>query len=269
MRRTPGLPRVSGSAVRAEVVKVFGLRSTWALLLTANFVGLVIGVMTLHSVAASWFSLSSADRMGFDPTADALTGFQFTQLALGAWGALVATGEYAHGTISSTLTAVPRRGNVYVAKLVVLASVSAPLSLITVVATWTLGQTALRGQGLDASWDDPGVVRALVSATLVLTVVTVLGYGLGALLRHTALALSAMVAVLFLAWPAARAIESITYLPDRWLIANAADALVSTHPVTGPNALRTPTPGAAVLEIVVYLVVILGLGAWRFHRDPP
>ena len=43
--------------------------------------------------------------------------------------------------------------------------------------------------------------------------------------------------------------SSITYLPDRWLIANAADALVSTHPVTGPNALRTLTPGAAVLEI--------------------
>ena len=78
-----------------------------------------------------------------------------------------------------------------------------------------------------------------------------------------------MVARLFLAWPAARAIESITYLPDRWLIPNAADALVSTHPVTGPNAVRTPTPAAAVLEIVVYLAVILGLGAWRFHGDPP
>ena len=50
-----------------------------------------------------------------------------------------------------------------------------------------------------------------------------------------------MVGVVFLAWPVARAVEGFSYLPDRWLLVNAADVLVSTHPPTGPNALRTPS----------------------------
>jgi hypothetical protein len=43
--------------------------------------------------------------------------------------------------------------------------------------------------------------------------------------------------------------------------------LVSTHPVTGPNALRTPSFAMACVELVAYLVVCLGLGAWRATRD--
>ena len=111
-------------------------------------------------------------------------------------------------------------------------------------------------------------MRAVLSAGLFLTAVTVLGFGLGGLLRHTAAAMAVLVGMLFLAWPAARAVEGITYLPDRWLLVNAADALVTTHPITGPNALRMPGPADAVLEIIVYLVVILGLGARRMLQDP-
>lgn len=256
------------SAVRAEVVKTLGLRSTWVLLVASNVLGILVGVMTLRSTAASWVTVSAAERLAFDPTADAFTGFQFTQLALGAWGVLAATGEYAHGTISSTLTAVPRRGTAFAAKLFMLTAVSVPMSLVSAFAAWALGQAILRGHGIDAALGDPGVVRSIVATGLILTLVTVLGFGLGALLRHTGAGLSLMVAMLFLAWPVARAVEGISYLPDRWLVANASDALVSTRPIVGPNALRAPTVSMAVVEMVVYLLVITGLGAWRFRQDP-
>ena len=108
----------------------------------------------------------------------------------------------------------------------------------------------------------------MLSAGLILTVVTVIGFGLGALLRHTASALVVLVGLLFLSWPAARAVEGLSYLPDRWLLVNAADVLVATHPVVGPNALRTPGVLGAVVELVVYLVVILGLGLGRMLQDP-
>jgi ABC-2 type transport system permease protein len=80
--------------------------------------------------------------------------------------------------------------------------------------------------------------------------------------------LDALVGVIFLAWPAARALEGISYLPDRWLLVNAADALVTTAPIRGPNAMRTPGPWMAVIEVVAYLVVLLGLGGWRMLQDP-
>jgi ABC-2 type transport system permease protein len=255
-------------AVRAETRKLLGLRSTWLILGLANLAGLLIGVLTLHSTAASWSTLSPSDRAAFDPTADAFTGFQFTQLALAAWGVLAATGEYAHRTIDSTLTAVPRRGIVFTAKLAVVALVSLPLSLVSVAVTWAVGQVVLHRSALDAALSDPGVVRAVLCAGLFLTAVTVLGFGLGVLLRHTAVALCVLFGLLFLAWPAARAVEGFSYLPDRWLLVNAADALVTTHPITGPNAVRTPGVSAAALEILVYLVVVLGLGAGRNRHDP-
>ena len=256
-------------AARSELRKLFALRSTWLILGLANLLGVLVGVMTLHSAGSAWPTMSPADRAAFDPTADAFTGFQFTQLALGAWGVLVATGEYAYGGIAPTLTAVPRRGIVFTAKVAVVSLVSLPLSLASVFLAWLLGQHALQGRGLDAALSDPGVVRSVLSAGLILTVVSVLGFGLGALLRHTAAALVLLVGLLFLAWPAARAVEGISYLPDRWLLVNAADALVTTHgTISGPNALRTPGAGTAVVEIMVYLVVILGLGAHRMLRDP-
>ena len=76
-----------------------------------------------------------------------------------------------------------------------------------------------------------------------------------------------MVALVFLAWPVARAVEGFSYLPDRWLLVNAADVLVSTHAPTGPNALRTPSFTLACVELITYLVVLLGAGAWRATRD--
>jgi hypothetical protein len=97
--------------------------------------------------------------------------------------------------------------------------------------------------------------------------VTVVGFGLGAVIRHTAGALTVMFALVFLAWPVARAVESVTYLPDRWLLVNAADALVSIHSPTGPNALRTPSLGIACLELGTYVVVLMTAGAWRANQD--
>jgi hypothetical protein len=59
-----------------------------------------------------------------------------------------------------------------------------------------------------------------------------------------------------------------SYLPDRLLLVNAARALASTHPVTGPQADRIPSLGMAYLDLLIYLVVFLGGAAWRMARDP-
>ena len=169
--------------------------------------------------------------------------------------------------MSATLVASPRRLQVYAAKVIVLTMVVLPICMGSTFMAFTLGQRAVATRHLDVAMSDPHVLRAVVGAGLFMVVVSLVGFGLGAFIRHTAGALTAMFALVFLAWPVARAVETFSYLPDRWLLVNAADALVSTHPSTGPNALRTPSMLMACVELSTYVVVFLVLGAWRASKD--
>ena len=100
-----------------------------------------------------------------------------------------------------------------------------------------------------------------------MAVVTMVGFGLGAVIRRTAGAMAAMVALVFLAWPAVRAMESFTSLPDRMLLVNAADALTAIHSASDAHPERIPSFGFACLDLVLYLATFLGLAAWRISRD--
>jgi hypothetical protein len=61
-------------------------------------------------------------------------------------------------------------------------------------------------------------------------------------------------------------LESWFYLPDHLLLANAADVLTRATPPGGPHAARLPSMGRAWLDLALYLVVFLALGAWRTTR---
>ena len=68
-----------------------------------------------------------------------------------------------------------------------------------------------------------------------------------------------MLALVFLAWPAVRATESFTSLPDRMLLVNAADALTAIHSASGAHPKPVPYFGFACLDLVLYLATFLGL----------
>ncbi len=60
------------------------------------------------------------------------------------------------------------------------------LTIPAVLIAFLVGQAILSSQHIQASFSDPGVARAVVGAALYLTVVGMLGLGLGALVRSTA-----------------------------------------------------------------------------------
>jgi ABC-2 type transport system permease protein len=253
--------------LRSELLKLRSLPSTYLVIVTAVCVGLGVGVLEMVSTSHHWLQLDPQERAAFDPVADSFSGFEFAELAFGAFGVLAITTEYATGTMSATLVATPVRMKVYAAKVAALMLVVVPICVASTFATFILGQRAIAARHLDVALADPHVLRAVVGAALYMVVVTLVGFGLGAVIRHTAGALTVMFALVFLAWPVARAVESVTYLPDRWLLVNAADALVSIRPATGPNASRTPSLAMACLELATYVVVLLAAGAWRATRD--
>jgi ABC-2 type transport system permease protein len=258
---------MSRAQLQSEWVKLRSLRTTSLIILLAVALGLGVGALEMVSTAHNWVSLAPEDRSAFDPVADSFSGFQFAELAFGALGVLIVSAEYTSGTMGPTLVATPRRLQVYVAKVLLTCMVALPVCLASAFAAFLVGQHAVHHRRLDVTLGDPHVLRAVLMAGVYLVVVTLVGLGLGACIRHTAGALTFMVALVFLAWPVARAVEGFSYVPDRWLLVNAADALVSTHAPTGPNALRTPSFALACVELITYLVVLLGAGAWRATRD--
>jgi ABC-2 type transport system permease protein len=253
--------------LHAEWIKLRSVRSTYVIIGLAIALGLGIGLLDVSSITHNWTTMAAADKANFDPVGDSFSGFQFGELAFGALGVLAISTEYGTGMIRATFAALPRRGTVFTAKALVLGAFALLVCEACAFVSFSLGQAVLSSKHLDVSLGDHNVLRAVTCAGLYMAVVTMVGFALGAIVRHTAGAMAAMFGLVFLAWPAARAVESFSYLPDRWLLVNAAEALATTHPPAGPHAVRIPSPATAALELAVYLVVFLGLGAWRVCRD--
>jgi ABC-type transport system involved in multi-copper enzyme maturation permease subunit len=205
-----------------------------------------------------------ADPAGFDAVAVSLAGVQLAQLAVGVLGVLVITNEYTSGLIRTTFAAVPRRTLVLWSKATILAAAIFTLSLPAVIGAFLIGQSVLSAERLDVAVGDPGVARAIVGAALYLTVVALIGLGLGALLRRTAGGVAAIIAILL-------GPQILTgFLPAdladdvyRWLPSPAGLAITTTRV---DSALLSPWAGFAVF--LLYAAAVLALGAWRLRsRD--
>jgi ABC-type transport system involved in multi-copper enzyme maturation permease subunit len=243
---------------RAEFTKVRSVPSTgWSLLAGA---ALIVGFGILYAMLT--VSHPHSDPAAFDAAAAALAGVQLAQIAAGVLGALVITGEYATGSIRTTLAAVPRRGRVLAAKAAVVAATTFAVSLPSAVAAFLIGQRILAPQHLDASLGEPGVLRAVVGSALYLTLVALLGLGLGVLLRNTAGAVATLFGLLFglpIAaglLPAGLADHVGRYLPS-------SAGLAVTFDGRDPASLA-PWTGFAVFTL--YAGAVLALGAWRLRR---
>ncbi|WP_433305065.1 hypothetical protein ACQP2F_17060 [Actinoplanes sp. CA-030573] len=252
-------------AVHAEWIKLWSVRSTWLALAAAVALGAGLGLADTMSTTRSWDTLTAADRAAFDPVGSGFAGLTFAQLAFGVLGVLAATGDYATGTIIPALTATPRRGRLYLAKAAVVAVTTLVLGQVLAFGLFLLGQAVLRSEHLNAGLGDPGVLRAVTGAGLYLTAIALVGLGLGALARHPAGGVSALIAVVFLAYGAARAVEGWSYLPARLLLSNAGDVVAQVHAVAAKP--RLPSMLLAYADLAGYALIALALGGWRAHRD--
>lgn len=172
------------------------------------------------------------------------------------------SGEYGSGTITASLAAVPQRWPLLAAKAIILTGLTLPLGLVVSFGAFSIGQGLLSGTGLEVALGDPGVTRAVVGAGAYLTLVTILGLGLGALLRHTTGAIAVLVGLLLLLGPLSAA------LPSSWqdaigpyLPAIAGDAMMAL--TTTPGTLD-PWTGFAVLT--AYALVTLAVATLLLLR---
>ena len=250
-------PGIVGVA-RSEWTKIRSLRSTfWTFLVTAV---LTVGLGSL-------FSLGRTSGRGrpitgtFNAAGFPFNGLFLSQLAIGVLGVLILTSEYSSGMIRTTFTAVPQRGAVIAVKAIIFGLVTFVISTVATFATFFASQAILnRGTlGLGMSITSPQALWIVIGAALYLTVCGLLGVALGALLRSTAAAITALAGLLFIL-PILMNFLPVSWHRDtivQWLPSNAGIQIIekTTQPLQ-----FSPWVGLAVFAGWVVLAFVAALG---------
>ena len=239
---------------KMEWRKLRSVRSTWWTLaiFAAGMVGLaiLIGLKTPADPDPS-----------YDPTENGFAGLAIGQLALGALGVLALSTEFTSGSIRATFAAVPRRGWVLAAKAVVIAAVALGAGEVLAFASFAVGQAAVPHADVHAALGQPGVLRAVLMAGAYPALIALIGLGLAALIRHTAGAISAMVAVVFvlplILLPLGQQNAAMKFLP----MMIAENSLTAVKPVA-----HSLSAGAGLAMLCLYAAVALAAGGWAMAR---
>jgi hypothetical protein len=249
--------------IESEWIKFRSLRSTWfslgAALLIAIGLGILFSALRGHDIARHGGAGSD-----FDPVQLSLRGMFLAQLAVGVLGVLTITGEYSTGMIRASLSAVPRRYQVLVAKAVVFAVSTFVVATFAALIAFLGGQAALDSNHLGVSIGSSGALRAVIGAGLYLMLVGVLALGCGFALRNTGGAIATLFGLLLVLPILGEALPS-SWQPhvNRYLPMNAGTAIMATR--QDPDSLA-PWPGLAVFAAYVVVAIVVGLVVLR-RRD--
>jgi hypothetical protein len=252
-------PVTLARVVRSEWVKLRSLRSTGIVLGLTAVLMVALGMLITYF---SWHGSNAFARARFDAIDRSLSGAHLAMLTVGVLGVLVITGEYTTGMIRSTLSAVPRRLPVVWAKVAVFAPVTFVVSLVSALVAFLVSQALIAPHG--ASLSSPGALRAVVGVALFLTVMGIMGTGLGFLTRSTAGGITSVVGLTFVlqaigaALPASWQHSVVPYLPLQ-----AGEAVFTIRPDT---TLLAPWPGFALFCAYAALTVLAGAYTLE-HRD--
>jgi ABC-2 type transport system permease protein len=238
--------------------KLRTIRSTWYIV--ALFAVSMIGLAMIALSHEGYAQMSAADRASFDPTHDCFIGLVLGQLLLGVLGVLAITSEFSSGMIRATFAAAPGRPLVVAAKAAVLGAVTLAAGEITAFVAFFAGQAALQAPAAHATLGQPGVLRAVLIAGAYPALIALIGLGIGAVIRHTAGAICALVGVLFVL-PLLFVTPALQNTAGNFLPHPMANSLTAVKPL--PHMLP---PGLIFGLLCAYAVAALAAGAWALAR---
>jgi len=281
-------------AMASEFTKLRSVRSTYWTLGALFIVSVGLGVAITAGTAANMVN-NPGNKAGFDATQASLGAFfEIGQLIIAVLGAMVITSEYSTGMIRTSLTAQPRRGVIYAAKAIVFTAVTLVISLITAFVAFFIGQSFYSSKGVSASLfhtvtipananvtcNGPGpctatfsgtdvispstVLTAIIGTALFVTIVALIAYGVGSIIRHTAGTIAIVIALLFII----PVLEQT--LPDTWrwdimrFLPDAATRVITATVDGGNPHLWSAWPQLGVTAL--WAVVLVGIGAYLFRK---
>jgi ABC-2 type transport system permease protein len=219
--------------VRSELHKIRSTRLWW---------GLLIGALLYTLVQAA----ASAAFAGVDPGAGqptspgldtpeairavyagaAFSGSYIFAMILGITGM---TGEYRYQTITPTFLASPRRPRVVLAKMLAHVGMGIVYGVAALVVAFAAGAVVISIRGHDLGVDADRLVPTMLLAVLAVAIWTLLGIGIGTLIRSQIAAIMVGVFITFLLEPLLSLGLNALDLDGvaKWLPTNASAALTS------------------------------------------
>ena len=247
------------AVVQMEWQKLRTVRSTWYIV--AVFAAGMIGLAMLVVSHENYAQMSAAGRASFDPTYDAFLGVVLGQLLLGVLGVLAITTEFSSGMIRATFAAAPRRPLVLAAKAAVLGAVTLTAGEISAFAAFFAGHAMLKAPAPHATLGQPGVLRAVLMAGAYPALIALISLGIGAIIRHTAGAICALVGVVFVLPLLFSLGSSLQDTAQKFLPDTMRNSLIAVKPVA-----HMLSPGLTFGLLCAYAMVALAAGAWALTR---
>ncbi|MGH3160154.1 MAG: ABC transporter permease subunit, partial [Streptosporangiaceae bacterium] len=217
--------------------------------------------------AAHWSQQPAFAHVGFDATQTSVLGLALLgQLVIVVLGTLAISSEYSTGMIRTSLTVMPRRGMLYGAKAAVFGAVALVIVFVTSFAAFFVGQALLSSTHQATTLSSPNALRAVIVTALFVGLCGLFAYGLGAILRHTAGAMTTAYGLLFLVPQLAKALPNTWYADSvRWL--PGGDALnVLTATVRGQHYPHLFSAWGELAVFAGYTVILLAVGAALFRK---
>jgi ABC-type transport system involved in multi-copper enzyme maturation permease subunit len=251
-----------GSTVRSEWIKFRTVRSTIMGVAITFVLTIGLGALITLAVRAHWHSMDPTRQLIFDPVSASLSGILFAQFAVGVIGTLFITSEYSSGSIRTTLAAIPNRLELVWGKLIVLVASIFVVAEIACFITFLMGQAIFSGVVPTASLGNSAVLRTVILAGVYLTLLSVLGFSLGLILRQSAACISVFTSLLLI-------LPIIVFLlPQSW-----QNTMSKYEPSELGHAMTSvTTPGndfgtwTALLILTIYVVAVWGVGTTMLIR---
>lgn len=267
----PAAERRSGAAfprlLAMEWTKLRSVRSTvWSLL---AFVILTLGLSALLTwlQISQWDKLDPDQQLSYrrDATGNILgSGFVLGQLAICVLGAMVITAEYSTGMIRASLLAAPKRTPMLAAKALVFAVVTFVIGEVVAFGAFFIAAPIVHSKA-PVSIGDKSVLRALFGAGLYLMMLGLFAMAIGALVRHTAGAITGVIAFVEVLAPLAQLLPgSVGKHIHAYLPTEAGHLVAQTVP--GPKDLLSAWQGFGVFALWT-AVLLVAAGIIMKRRD--
>ena len=260
-------PASLAGTLRSEFTKLRSVRSTYWTLLALIAAGIGFSIAECAGTAAHWANTPPQARFGLDATQDSIIGLALLgQLVIVVLGSLAITSEYSTGMIRTSLTVMPRRGVLFAAKATAFGVVALIVSMLISFASFFIGQALLSSTHQAATLATPNALRAVLITGLFVALCGLFAYGLGAMLRHTAGAMTTAYGLLFLLPQLAKALPNTWYADVvRWL--PGGDALnILTTTVPGHTNPRFFSPWGELAVFAAYTAILLIAGLLLFRK---
>jgi ABC-2 type transport system permease protein len=264
-------------ATRSEVTKQFSTSMWWVLaIVLVLYVAPTVAALgfVMVGVAEGILPGEASGMQGVPANLPELfysfassLGYAFALLV----GTLMVTSEFRHSTLTPTFLATPKRGTALVAKLVVGVYIGLIYALIALASSVGPAVGVFIGFGYPTGLDDPEILQMLGRIVLSLVLWTLMGIGVGALLRNQVAAVVSVIVFTMFLEPVMRMAAGLMEGLDQvaaFLPGAASDALVGAsfyELASAPGGFTLEWwAGGCVLAGYTLVFVVLGyLFSWR------